>query len=147
MSRRSTASILSGALLLLAALATPAGATILWSDPGARLVHNTGTGADILGGAVKRNNTNDDALYFKFHVDPLSDVESEPYFAGFQLFEGDEERLGVGQCTGSLGLLGVRHGGDRSVELGSRRIQLQIRASRTIPAGHVLALRIGAPRR
>ena len=103
MSRRSTASILSGGLLWLAALATPAGATILWSDPGARLVHNTGTGADILGGAVKRNNTNDDALYFKFHVDPLSDVESEPYFAGFQLFEGDEERLGVGNALEAWG--------------------------------------------
>jgi signal transduction histidine kinase len=103
MSRRSTASILSGALLWLAALATPAGATILWSDPGARLVHNTGTGADILGGAVKRNSTNDDALYFKFHVDPLSDVESEPYFAGFQLFEGDEERLGVGNALEAWG--------------------------------------------
>src|SRR5208282_2028592 len=103
MFRRSTVSILSGALLWLASMATPARATILWSDPGARLVHNTGTGVDILGGAVKRNSTNNDALYFKFHVDPLSDVESEPYFAGFQLFENDEERLGVGNALEAWG--------------------------------------------
>ena len=103
MFRRSTVSILSGALLWLASMATPARATILWSDPGARLVHNTGTGVDILGGAVKRNSTNNDALYFKFHVDPLSDVESEPYFAGFQLFEGEEERLGVGNAMEAWG--------------------------------------------
>jgi signal transduction histidine kinase len=103
MSGRSTVSILSGALLWLAALAAPAGANVLWSDPGARLVHNTGTGADILGGALKRNSTNNDALYFKFHVDPLSDVASERYLAGFQLFEGDEEHLGVGNALEAWG--------------------------------------------
>ena len=78
-------------------------ATILWSDTGARLVHNTGSGVDILGGAVKQNDTNSDALYFKFHVDPLSDAASEPYFAGFQLFEGDDERLGVGNALEAWG--------------------------------------------
>ena len=100
---RSTVSILSGALLWLASMATPARATILWSDPGARLVHNTGTGVDILGGAVKRNDTNSDALYFRFHVEPISDATTEPYFAGFQLFEGDEERLGVGNALEAWG--------------------------------------------
>lgn len=78
-------------------------ATILWSDPDARLVHNTGAGVDILGGAVKRTDTNNDALYFKVHVDPVSDVASEPYFAGFQLFEGDEERLGMGNALEAWG--------------------------------------------
>ena len=58
---------------------------------------------DILGGAVKRNDTASDALYFKFHVDPLSDAASEPYFAGFQLFEGDEERLAVGNAPEAWG--------------------------------------------
>ena len=92
------------ALMLLAAtFCPPAGARILWSDAGARLVHNTGMGVDILGGAVKRNGTNSDALYFKFHVDPLSDVASEPYVAGFQLFEGDEERLGIGNAVEAWG--------------------------------------------
>jgi signal transduction histidine kinase len=78
-------------------------ATILWSDAGARLVHDTGMGVDILGGAVRRTGTSNDALYFKVHVDPLSDVAAEPYFAGFQLFEGDEERLGVGNALEAWG--------------------------------------------
>ena len=87
------------ALTLLAMIfGRPAQARILWSDPSARAVHSTGAGVDILGGAVKRTSTNDDALYFKFKVDPISDVHSEPYFAGFQLFEGDDERLGVGNA-------------------------------------------------
>lgn len=92
------------ALTILATLfCRSARATILWSDTGARLVHNTGTGVDILGGAVKRNDTNSDALYFKVHVDPLSDAASEPYFAGFQLFEGDEERLALGNAQEAWG--------------------------------------------
>jgi signal transduction histidine kinase len=78
-------------------------AKILWSDPDARIVHNTGAGVDILGGAVKRTDTNNDALYFKFHVDPLSDEASEPYFAGFQLFEGEAARLGVGNAMEAWG--------------------------------------------
>lgn len=86
-----------------ALLVSPARAKILWSDPDARTVHNTGAGTDILGGAVKRTETNNDALYFKFRVDPLSDVASEPYFAGLQLFEGDEERLGVGNALEAWG--------------------------------------------
>jgi len=78
------------------ALVTPARAAILWSDPGPTLVHENGAGTDILRSAVKRDNTSSDTLYFKFHVDPLSDVSSELYAAGFQLFEGNMERLGVG---------------------------------------------------
>ncbi len=53
-------------------------------------------GKDILGGAVKRNAKDGDALYFKFRVNPLSDVSKEEYYAGFQLYEDDTERLGVG---------------------------------------------------
>ena len=85
----------SAAFLLLAG-ARPAQAVLLWSDLGATLVHETGAGVDILGGAVKRDDTAGDTLYFKFHVDPLSDGSTEEYFAGFQLFESGEERLGVG---------------------------------------------------
>jgi len=78
-------------------------AAVLWSDKGGGITHNTGPGEDILGGAVQRNDSNNDALYFKFHVDPLSDAASEPYFAGFQLFQGNEERLGVGNAMEAWG--------------------------------------------
>ena len=74
----------------------PAWSVILWNDPGSTLVHENGAGADILGGAVKRDDTASDNLYFKFHVDPLSDKDTEEYFAAFELFEGDTERLGIG---------------------------------------------------
>jgi signal transduction histidine kinase len=73
-------------------------ARILWSEPAARTVHHTNAGLDILGGTVRRTSTNNDVLYFKFHVDPVTDWKSEPYFAGFQLYEQGEERLGVGNA-------------------------------------------------
>ena len=76
--------------------AFPAAAVVLWNDPGPALIRTNGVGADILGGAVKRDDSANDTLYFKFHVEPLSDKDTEPYFAGFELFEGDAERLGVG---------------------------------------------------
>ena len=78
-------------------------AAVLWSDLGSRVIHNNIEGSDILGGAVARDDTASDALYFKFHVDPLSDLASEPYFAGFQLFEGDEPRLAVGNAPEAWG--------------------------------------------
>ncbi len=82
----------------------PARANILWNDVDARrVVRNTGLGEDNLGGKVKRNAKANDALFFKFHVDPLSDVDAEPYFAGFQLFEGDTPRLGVGNAMEAWG--------------------------------------------
>jgi signal transduction histidine kinase/ligand-binding sensor domain-containing protein len=71
-------------------------AAILWSDLGATLAHQTGTGADILGGLVRRDDTSSDTLYFKFHVDPLSDVGTEEYLAALELFEKNSERLAVG---------------------------------------------------
>jgi signal transduction histidine kinase len=93
------------AIVLLAVImfVPPARARILWSDPDARTVHHTGEGQDILGGVVKRTDTNTDALFFKFHVDPLSDQGSEPYMAGFQLFEGNEARVGVGNAMEAWG--------------------------------------------
>jgi signal transduction histidine kinase len=91
--------------LVLAVLAAgaPARAEVLWSDREARLVHHTDKGYDILGGAVKRDDTASDALYFKFRVDPLSDVGTEEYFAAFQLFEGGEYRLAVGNAPEAWG--------------------------------------------
>lgn len=92
------------ALLGLATLlCPPARATILWSEPASRVIHNTPEGTDILGGAVKRDDTARDALYFKLHVDPLSDVADEPYLALFQLNEGDTNRLGVGNAWEAWG--------------------------------------------
>jgi ligand-binding sensor domain-containing protein/signal transduction histidine kinase len=87
---------LAAGLLWLAALSCPA--DIIWSDLGATLVHETGPGTDILGGSVKRDDTATNALYFKFHVNPISDAGTEPYFAGFELYEGDAERLAVGNA-------------------------------------------------
>ncbi len=73
-------------------------AALLWSDLGATQVHETGPGTDILGGGLRRDNSSTDTLYFKFHVDPISDASTELYFAGFQLFEGNHERLAVGNA-------------------------------------------------
>ena len=73
-------------------------ATLLWTDLGATQVHETGVGTDILGGALERNDSSTDTLYFKFHVDPISAFTTEPYFAAFQLFEGSHERLAVGNA-------------------------------------------------
>ena len=84
-----------GALLLTASSAP---AVILWTDPDITLIHANGAGADILGGAVKRDDFASDTLYFKFHVDPLSDKDTEEYAAAFELYEGDQERLGVGNA-------------------------------------------------
>lgn len=85
------------------ALAQPTPAAILWSDPDPRVIHKTPDGNDLLGGALHRDDTANDALFFKFQVDPLSDLASEPYFAGFQLFEGNEPRLGVGNAPEAWG--------------------------------------------
>jgi signal transduction histidine kinase len=91
-------------LALLALLCCrPAPARILWSDPAERTVHHTNAGLDILGNKVKRTSTDSDVLYFKFHVEPMSDVKSEPYFAGFQLYETNQERLGVGNALEAWG--------------------------------------------
>jgi signal transduction histidine kinase len=93
--------------LLVAGLAVGAAlniqAAILWSDPASRVTHSTGAGVDILGGAVKRDDTASDVLYFKFRVDPLSDTANEPYHAAFQLVEGDEPRLSVGNAPEAWG--------------------------------------------
>lgn len=87
-------------LLVLAVLAwiTSARAVVLWSDLGETLVQESGIGRDILGGAVKRDYSSTNVLYFKFHVDPRSDVSTEEYFAAFELFEKGEQRLAVGNA-------------------------------------------------
>jgi signal transduction histidine kinase len=92
------------ALALFAAIFLPAArAEILWSDPASRVVHTAPDGSDILGGKVKRDDSASDVLYFKFHVDPLSDAANEPYFALFQLAETNAFRLGVGNAPEAWG--------------------------------------------
>lgn len=81
---------------LLPLLAVQTHAKILWSDPAPTLAHETDSGADILHGAARRDESANDVLYFKFRVDPLSDFSTEPYYAGFQLFNHGENRLAVG---------------------------------------------------
>ncbi|MDB6108894.1 MAG: Histidine kinase [Pedosphaera sp.] len=83
---------------LMMTLATPVNAVVLWSDSETVLAHENGAVSDILGGAVKRDDSTTDTLYFKFHVDPFSDLSTEDYFAAFELYEGDAEHLGVGKA-------------------------------------------------
>ena len=91
-------------LALLSGFFGPAAqAAILWSDPASRVTHAAPAGSDILGGKVKRDDQASDVLYFKFHVDPLSDAASEPYFALFQLCEGDTNRLALGNALEAWG--------------------------------------------
>jgi ligand-binding sensor domain-containing protein/signal transduction histidine kinase len=73
-------------------------AAVLWRDLSPTLVHENGEGTDILNGALKRDDSSTDTLYFKLHVDPLSDASTEEYLAAFALYEGGEERLGVGNA-------------------------------------------------
>ncbi len=94
--------------------ALPAAAVVLWNDPGPMLIHNTGLGTDILGGAVKRDDSANDTLYFKFHVEPLSDTNTEPYFAGFELFEGDTQRLAIGNSLEAWAYSAFFHAGQTS---------------------------------
>src|SRR5215469_1001070 len=84
--------------LAILACACATHATVLWSDLGTTLVHNTGQGYDILGGTVKEDDSSTNTLYFKFRVDPLSDASTEEYYAAFELFEGEKERLGIGNA-------------------------------------------------
>ena len=85
-------------LIAILACAQTCRAVVLWADLGATQVHDNGIGSDILDGLLQRSNSSTDTLYFKFHVDPLSGATTEPYFAAFQLFEGNHERLAVGNA-------------------------------------------------
>src|SRR5580765_428757 len=73
-------------LLIALAPVVRSHAVILWNDPDTTLVHDNRLGTDILGGAVKRDDSANDTLYFKFHVDPISDMDTEEYLAAFELF-------------------------------------------------------------
>src|SRR5207237_6755742 len=96
--RARTSILLTIAGVIFWAVPMPVREVILWSDSGPRIVHQTGTGNDILAGAVKRDDSANDTLYFKFHIDALSDKSTEEYFAALELFDGDIERLGIGNA-------------------------------------------------
>ena len=92
------------ALIVCALVVSPsARATVLWSDSGKVLIHENSEGTDILHGAAKRGATASDTLYFKFHIDPLSDVGTEEYLAGLQFFEGPAEKFGLGNSLKAYG--------------------------------------------
>ena len=80
------------------ALLADSRAAALWSDLSPTLVRENGEGTDILNGALKRDDSSTETLYFRLHVDPLSDASTEEYLAAFELYEGGEERLGVGNA-------------------------------------------------
>ncbi len=82
---------------------------ILWSDLGDTRVRDNFPGTDILGGAVREDDTSTNTLYFKLHVDPWSDTRTELYKAAFQLFEGDNERLAVGEFAQGVGVQRFSH--------------------------------------
>ncbi len=86
-----------------AIFSTAARATVLWQDSSKVLAHENGAGTDILHAAAKRGPTASDTLYFKFHIDPLSDVGTEEYLAGLQFFENGAEKFGVGNSLKAYG--------------------------------------------
>jgi len=103
-------------------------AVVLWSDLGTTLIHDTGTGFDVLGGAVKEDDSSTNTLYFKVHIDPLSDASTEEYFAAFELYESDKERLGIGNALKAWAYSAFRadasgqsHGGADYIDLHSSR--------------------------
>lgn len=73
---------------------------ILWRHPGTIHVRQSGSGADILHGAVPPQTTSSsNTLYFKFRVDPISDAATKSiadFDAGLVFFEKGEEHVGIG---------------------------------------------------
>ena len=110
-------------------LAIPTKAVVLWNDPDPTLVHENGAGTDVLGGAVKRDDAANDTLYFKFHVDPLSDKDTEQYFAAFELYEGDAERLGIGNSMKAWAYSAFFHG-DETIESNNLAGYIDLNTSR-----------------
>jgi ligand-binding sensor domain-containing protein/signal transduction histidine kinase len=111
-------------MLAILACAGITRAAVLWSDFSTTLVHNTGEGYDILNGAVKEDDSSTNTLYFKFRVDPLSDGSTEEYFAAFELYEGERERLGIGNALKAWAYSAFRANATGDSEEGSDYIDL-----------------------
>ena len=100
-SEHSRAVIILALMVCAVIFCSSARAVILWSDLPSRVIHTTPM--TILDGEIKRDDKASDALYFKFHVDPLSDPYDEPYFALFQLVQTNQMRLGIGNALEAWG--------------------------------------------
>jgi ligand-binding sensor domain-containing protein/signal transduction histidine kinase len=124
---------LLASILIWAGVKKAAGA-VLWSDLGATLVYQTGVGNDILEGAVKRDESSTDTLYFKFHIDPISDASTEEYFAAFELYDKNEERLGLGNALKAWAYSAFTAGGPGDVNPAAPYIDLH--SSRPEASGH-----------
>ncbi|HEY4417785.1 MAG TPA: two-component regulator propeller domain-containing protein [Verrucomicrobiae bacterium] len=138
-----------GFLLCLSALgffSASARAVVLWNDPGTTLVHENGWGTDILGGAVKRDDSANDTLYFKFHVDPLSDKDTEEYFAALELFDGDTERLGIGNSLKAWAYSAFFHA-DETIETNNLAGYIDLHTSKPETAPDVTSGSYQYPRR
>jgi ligand-binding sensor domain-containing protein/signal transduction histidine kinase len=109
-------------------------AAVLWSDLSATLVYQTGVGNDILGGALKEDDSSTNALYFKFHVDPLSDTSTEEYFAAFELYDHDQERLGVGNALKAWAYSAFT--GEGPGDQNPNATYIDLHSSRPEPSGH-----------
>lgn len=120
------------ALWLFLAVVPPARAAVLWSDPGPTLVHENGEGSDLLNGALKRDDSSSDTLYFKLHVDPLSDASTEEYLAAFELYEASAERLGVGNALKAWAYSAFKIIADES---GNFADYIDLHSSRPEPSG------------
>lgn len=81
------------------ALAGTCPAAVLYTNSGPISVDETGAGSNLPGMTLARGSSASDTLYFKFTVtNPASNHTTENYYAGFQLWEGGNERLGVGNA-------------------------------------------------
>jgi hypothetical protein len=96
--------LLLGPIVLLLALAFPTAgfASVLYSQAGPYLINDNGAGTNLAGMSLARDDTSTDTLYFRYIVEPISDYQTEAYFAALQLFEGNAERLGVGNAFGAF---------------------------------------------
>lgn len=89
--------------------AQPVNAEILWQSSHELHVKNNGAGEDILRGAVKpHDDSSSGTLYFKMQIDPQTDLVHEvetqqPYRAGLAFYQGDVEKLGVGNAWDAWG--------------------------------------------
>jgi signal transduction histidine kinase len=84
-------------------------AAILWQHPQEVLAKDGTPAEDILRGAVApRDDSSSGTLYFKFRVDPLSDIMSErgmvqPYLAGLVFRHAGVDGLGLGNALDAWG--------------------------------------------
>ncbi|MBN8456403.1 MAG: hypothetical protein J0M04_00960 [Verrucomicrobia bacterium] len=84
------------------ALAGTCPAAVLYTNAGPISVDESLAGSNLPGLSLSRGSSAADTLYFKFTVtNPASNSTTENYYAGFQLWEGGGERLGVGNAWGA----------------------------------------------